>query len=173
MSISFGLLILRVIVGLTVAAHGAQKVFGWWGGSGLTGWTGAIKSMRVRPALPWAVASALAELLGGLGLAAGFLTPLPSFAIAGSMLVAITLVHLPKGFWNTQGGYEFNLTLLGAVAAVAVAGPGRYSLDALFGIQLPEPWTLIVMTVLTLGGVAVALLTRTPAEATVKNPQTT
>jgi hypothetical protein len=56
---------------------------------------------------------------------------------------------------------------------VAVAGPGRYSLDALFGIQLPEPWTLIVMTVLTLGGVAVALLTRTPAEATVKKPQTT
>jgi putative oxidoreductase len=173
MSISLGLLILRLIVGLTVAAHGAQKVFGWWGGSGMTGWTGAMKQMRIRPALPWAMASAAAELLGGLGLAVGFLNPLPSFAIAGSMLVAITLVHLPHGFWNTKGGYEFNLTLLAAAAAVAVAGPGRYSLDSLLGIQLPEPWTLIVMTILTVGGVATALLTRTPREATSAKPQTT
>jgi putative oxidoreductase len=173
LSISLALLIIRVVVGLTIAAHGAQKVFGWWGGSGIPGWAGALTKMRIRPALPWAVASAGAELLGGVGLALGLLSPLPSFAIAGSMLVAITLVHLPHGFWSTKGGYEFNLTILAAVAAVALAGPGRYSLDNVLGIHLPEPWTLIVMTVLTIGGVAFALLTRSPQEAAAQTPQTT
>jgi putative oxidoreductase len=173
LSIALGLFILRVVIGLTVAAHGAQKVFGWWGGPGIPGWTGALTRMRIRPALAWAWASALAELLGGLGLAVGVLSPLPSFAIAGSMLVAISLVHLPNGFWNTKGGYEFNLAILAAAAAVALAGPGRYSLDTLLAIRLPEPWTLIVMTILTIGGVATALVTRVPQEAAAPKPQTT
>src|SRR5215472_2384936 len=97
--VALGLLILRVVIGLTVAAHGAQKLFGWWGGPGMHGWTGAMNHMRIRPAPVWAWVSALAEFGGGLALALGLLTPLPSFAIAGSMLVAIALVHLPKGFF--------------------------------------------------------------------------
>jgi putative oxidoreductase len=160
-----GILILRLVFGLTLAAHGAQKVFGWWGGPGMKGWTGAMNHMRIRPATPWAWSSALAELLGGLGLALGFLNPLPSFAIAGSMLVAIALVHLPKGFFNTKGGFEFNLAILAAVAAVALIGPGAYSLDSALGIHLPEPGSLIVMTVLTILGVGSALVTRTPEPA--------
>jgi putative oxidoreductase len=157
-----GVLILRLIVGLTLAAHGAQKLFGWWGGPGVKGWTVAMNRLRVRPAAPWALASALAEFAGGLGLALGFLTPLPSFAIAGAMLVAIALVHWPKGFFNTKGGFEFNLTLLAAVAAVAFIGPGPISLDAALRIRLPEPAALIVMTLLTLLGVGSAVLARGP-----------
>jgi putative oxidoreductase len=168
-----GLLILRLVVGLTVAAHGAQKLFGWWGGPGMTGWTGAMKRMRIRPATLWAWVSALAELLGGLGLAAGFLDPLPSFAIAGSMLIAIAIVHLPKGFFVGKGGFEYNLTILSAIAAVALIGPGPISLDAALRIHLPEPATLIVMTLLTLLGVGSVLLARTPVPAAEAGPQTT
>src|SRR5712664_1845806 len=168
-----GILILRLVIGLTLAAHGAQKLFGWWGGSGMKGWTGAMNHMRIRPATPWAWASALAEFGGGLGLALGFLNPLPSFAIAGSMLVAIALVHLPKGFFNTKGGYEFNLAILAAVAAVALIGSGPYSLDAALGIRFPEPVTLIVMTVLLIVGVGSALVVRAPEQATETKPQTT
>lgn len=166
------MLTLRLVIGGILFAHGAQKVFGWWGGPGMQGWTGAMTRMRIRPAAPWAWISALAELLGGLGLALGFLDPLPSFAIAGSMLIAIYLVHLPKGFFNAKGGFEFNLSLLAAVAAIALAGPGAISLDALLGIRLPEPITLIVMTILTLAGVAMALLTRSPAPAVETKTQT-
>ena len=168
-----GILIIRLVIGLTVAAHGAQKLFGWWGGPGMKGWTAAMNHMRIRPATPWAWASAIAEFAGGIGLALGLLDPFPSFAIAGSMLVAIALVHLPKGFFNTKGGFEFNLAILAAVAAVALIGPGPISLDAALGIRLPEPATLIVMTLLTLAGVGGALYTRAPEPVAEAKAQTT
>jgi len=168
--IALGLLILRVVLGLIVAAHGAQKLFGWWGGSGMTGWTTAMTRMRIRPPVAWAWMSALAEFLGGLAVAAGFLNPLGSFGLIGSMLVAVILVHWPKGFWVTKGGYEFNLLIVGAAAAVAIAGPGAYSLDSALGIHLPEPLILIAGTLGTVAGVGVALATRTPAEATKPQP---
>jgi putative oxidoreductase len=163
--VAAGLLVLRLVVGLTIAAHGAQKLFGWWGGPGMQNWTAGMVRMRIRPAAPWAWMSALAELLGGLGLAAGLLVPLPNLAILGAMLVAIALVHWPKGFFNTKGGFEFNLAIIAAIAAIALAGPGAYSLDAVFGIHLPEPLTLIAGTILTVLGVGVALGTRTPQPA--------
>ncbi len=170
---ALGLLILRLVIGLTLAAHGAQKLFGWFGGSGIAGWTGAMTRMRIRPATPWAWISALAEFVGGLALATGFLFPVPTFAIAGSMLVAIALVHWPKGFFNTKGGYEFNLAILAAVAALALIGPGADSLDAALRIHFPEPATILVLTVLTVVGVAGALLTRAPQPAAEQKPQTT
>src|SRR5256885_11408648 len=162
---ALGILILRLVIGLTVAAHGAQKLFGWWGGPGMDGWVGAMHRMRIRPAVPWAWMSALAELLGGIGLAVGLLTPLPGLAIAGSMLVAIALVHWPKGFFSTKGGFEFNLSILAAIFIIALAGPGTYSLDAALRVQLPEPLTLIAGTVAVLAGVGVALGTRGPQPA--------
>lgn len=169
---ALGILILRLVIGGILFAHGAQKLFGWWGGPGMQGWTGAMNRMRIRPAAPWAWTSALAEFAGGIALALGFLDPLPSFAIAGSMLVAIALVHLPKGFFSSKGGYEFNLSILAAVAAIALTGPGTISLDALLGVHFPEPATLIVLTVLTIAGVAVALLTRAPVQVTENKTQT-
>jgi putative oxidoreductase len=168
---ALGLLILRLVVGLIVAAHGAQKVFGWWGGPGMTGWTGAMGRMRIRPAVAWAWTSALGEIVGGLLFALGFLSPIGSMAIAGSMLVAIALVHLPRGFWVTKGGYEFNLSILAAVIAVALTGPGALSLDALFGIHPPEPVTVIVAAVLVIAGVGAALLGRAPQAAEATKPQ--
>ena len=171
MMTAFGLLILRVVVGLTLAGHGAQKVFGWWGGPGMAGWTQTVEKLRIRPAQPWAWVAALSELGGGLLFAFGFLSPLGSLAIAGSMLVAIATVHLSRGFWVTKGGYEFNLALIAAVAAIALTGPGAYSLDSALGIHLPEPATLIAGTVALIAGVAITLGTRAPQEAEQPKPQ--
>src|SRR6202171_6262582 len=105
---AFGLLILRLVVGLTVAAHGAQKLFGWWGGPGMSSWTQVVKRLRIRPARPWAWVAALSEFGGGLLLAVGLLSPLGSLAIIGEMIVAIVTVHLSESFWVGKGGYEFN-----------------------------------------------------------------
>lgn len=168
-----GLLILRLAIGAIMAAHGAQKLFGWWGGPGINGWTGVMTRMRIRPAFAWAWISALGEFAGGIALALGFLYPLPIIAIAGAMLVAIALVHWPKGFWNSKGGFEFNLSILGAVAALALIGPGAISLDKALGIRFPEPVTLILLTVVLLISVGTALATRTPVPAAEPKPQTT
>ena len=171
--LAIGLLILRVVIGLTMAGHGAQKLFGWWGGTGIKGWTAGMTRMRIRPALLWAWASALAEFGGGLLLALGLLTPVACAAIAAAMLVAVALVHWPKGFWNSKGGYEFNLSIVAAIVALGFTGPGPISLDAALGIRFPEPATLIVLLVLVLVGVGAALFTRAPATAVEAKPQTT
>ena len=173
MYLNLGLLILRVVVGLTVAAHGAQKLFGWWGGPGIAGWTQAVTKLRIRPAAPWAWIAALSEFGGGLLFAVGLLSPLGSLGIAGAMLVAVATVHWANGFWNGKRGYEFNLTLLASVAAIALAGPGTYSLDQALGIHLAEPLTLLVGTAALLIGVGVALGMRAPAPAPETKPQTT
>jgi putative oxidoreductase len=170
---ALGLLILRLVVGLTLAGHGAQKLFGWWGGPGMNGWTQIVQRLRIRPARPWAWVAALAEFGGGTFLALGLLTPLAALAIAGSMLVAIVTVHLAKGFWVSKGGYEFNLTLLAAVVALALAGPGTYSLDQALGIHLPEPLTVIAAAIALIVGVGVTLATRSPQQAVERKPQTT
>jgi putative oxidoreductase len=170
---ALGLLILRLVVGLIITGHGAQKLFGWWGGPGMNGWTQSVTRLRIRPAQPWAWIAALAEFGGGLLFAVGFLSPLGSLAIAGSMLVAIATVHLPRGFWVTKGGYEFNLALIAAAAAIALTGPGAYSLDQALRISLPEPATLLVGTAALVIGVATTLLTRSPQPQAKTKPQTT
>jgi putative oxidoreductase len=173
MLLSLGLLILRVVVGLTLAGHGAQKLFGWWGGPGFKAWAEGVARMRIRPALPFAWLAALAELGGGLLLAVGFLSPLGSLAIIGTMLVAIATVHWPNGFWNTKRGYEFNLTIIAAVVAIGLTGPGAYSIDHAIGLLLPEPITFLVGVVVVVLGVAGMLALRSPKAAAESKPQTT
>jgi putative oxidoreductase len=173
MLLSLGLLVLRLVVGLTLAGHGAQKVFGWWGGPGMKGWTQAMIRLRIRPPVPFAWLAALAELGGGLLLALGLLSPLGSLAIIGTMLVAIATVHWPNGFWNTNRGYEFNLTLIAIAVAIGLAGPGTYSVDQAIGFRLLEPITFLVGLIAVVLGVAGMLALRGPKPATQSKPQTT
>jgi putative oxidoreductase len=141
------LLILRLGVGLTFAAHGAQKLFGWWGGPGMTVWRGAMERMGFRPVGLFAALSALVELVGGLFLAAGLLTPLAGAALVAQSVVIIGQVHLPNGFFNSKSGIEFPLALVvGAIAAVLL-GAGAWSLDSAigFGVVADLRATLVVI----------------------------
>ncbi len=137
MSIDLALLILRLLVGLVVAAHGAQKLFGWAGGPGMQGFTGMMGAMGLQPAWLWALLGGLGEFGGGLLLAAGLLNPLGPLAVIGAMAMAIVLVHWSKGFWGQKSGYEYPLVLFVTAAILGLTGAGAYSLDALFGIALP------------------------------------
>src|ERR687888_322132 len=129
---SYGLLLLRVVVGGTMAGHGAQKLLGWFDGPGLGGVRKMLGSFGFRwPAL-MALGLALTEC-AGLLFAVGFLTPLAALGIAVVMLNAVALVHFKNGFWNGKGGYEFNLVLLTVAVAVSAAGPGRFSIDRAIG----------------------------------------
>ena len=147
--IDVGRLILRVVLGGILFAHGAQKLFGWFGGRGLSGHAGFIESLGLRPARLFAAVSGLGEFFGGLGVLSGFLTPLAAAGIIGSMSVAIIKVHVPKGFWNHNGGMEYPLVLAVLAFVIGLVGPGLYSLDRAFGVRLPEPQTDIVVLVLT------------------------
>lgn len=136
----FGLLLLRLVVGLTFAGHGAQKIFGWFGGYGPSGTGQWLESMGFRPGRRYALAVGYAELLGGLLFAAGLLTPLAAALIVAVMVVAVATVHWKNGFWNTAGGYEYNLVLVAAVLSVVLAGPGAFSVDRVAGLEL-HGWT--------------------------------
>jgi putative oxidoreductase len=129
---SYGLLLLRVVIGTTVFAHGAQKLFGWFGGHGLRGTAGFFGSIGWRMPLIMAFLAGLGEA-SGLAFAFGFLTPLAALGIATVMLNAIFAVHWKNGFFNGDGGLEFPLTLAAVAVAVAATGPGRFSIDNLIG----------------------------------------
>ena len=154
------LLILRLVIGLYVAAHGAQKLFGWFKGPGLKGTEGFLGGMLgFRPARVWAPALALAEFGGGLLMAAGLLGALGPIAIMAGQLTATLVVHWAKGPWGSEGGYEQTLTNLAVALAVAIAGVGRYSIDNLVGISVPV-WISVVFAAAALVGVLVAIGTR-------------
>lgn len=166
-----GILLLRLVVGLLFFGHGAQKVFGWFGGKGMTGQLAMIERLGLQPARIWAWLGALGELLGGLGLAAGLLTPLAATLIIGSMLVAIIKVHWKNGLWNSNRGIEFPLTLATAAFVVGLTGPGLYSLDDILRLALPEPATYLgalaaMVIVVVVGIVAVPRVMRQPPHGT-------
>jgi len=160
-----GLLILRLAVGLTMAAHGGQKLFGWFGGYGIAGTGGFLESLGFRPGKVHATLAGLSELGGGLLIALGLLTPVGTALVLAVMVVAIGSVHLPKGFFVSDGGFEYNLVIMAAVVALAFTGPGAYSLDAVDGLEL-SGWLAGVIA-LAAGFVlgAGALASRRPAPA--------
>lgn len=169
---AYGILFLRVVVGLLLFGHGAQKLFGWFGGHGPRGTAGFFGSLgfRRQHALPMAVLAGLSEA-AGLLFALGFLTPFAAVAIASVMVVAVGTVHWKNGLWVTNGGYEFNLVLWTVAIAVAASGPGRFSLDSAFGWvdNLAGVWWGVgVLAASLLGGLLVLAMRekQLPAEDT-------
>jgi putative oxidoreductase len=128
--VAYGLLLLRVFVGVAFVGHGTQKLFGWWGGYGPQGTGGFLASLGYRMGVPMAVFAGLAEAGGGTLLAFGLLTPLACAAIAIVMLNAIFSVTLKRAF---MAGSELELTYLVSAISLAAIGPGRFSLDRAIG----------------------------------------
>ncbi|KYG94599.1 MULTISPECIES: DoxX family protein [Paenibacillus] len=126
-----GLLLIRLVVGLLLVGHGAQKLFGWFGGYGPKGTGGWMESIGIKPGVFMAVSAGLMELLGGALFAVGLLTPLAALLITVTMLGAIFKVHGPNGIWATANGYEYPLVLIAVVIGIALTGAGSYSIDAL------------------------------------------
>ena len=165
--LSSGMLILRLIVGLVMAAHGAQKLFGWFGGYGLTGTGEFMVQLGFRQGRLFATAAALSEAAGGLLVALGFLGPVGPALIISVMLVAAVTVHWKNGLFATSNGIELPLLFGAAATAIALIGPGRYSLDAVFGITAVWTQTIswIAIGVGVLGAISNLALRQAPPKA--------
>jgi len=129
LSSSLASLSLRVPAGIIFAAHGAQKLFGWFGGYGLSGTAGWMESIGLTPGLPLAVLAGSAEFFGGLLLLLGLFTRPTALVLAFTMLIAIVSVHLPNGLFMSNNGYEFGLALLAISISLLASGGGRFALD--------------------------------------------
>ena len=134
-----GILIGRLVLGLAMSAHGAQKLFGWFGGYGIAGTGGFLEGLGFRPGRFFAVALGAGELTAGLLTAAGFLGPVGPALIILLMLVAMVVVHWSHGFFAATNGIELTLLFVVGALLLAVVGPGAYSVDAVLG--LPIVWT--------------------------------
>jgi putative oxidoreductase len=130
-----GRLIARLTIGGLFVGHGTQKLFGWFGGPGPEGTEKMMENLEMHPARRHALAAGTAETAGGALLALGALTPLAAAMLSGTMFTAIRKVHLKNGLWNTGGGYEYNLSLVAALAALVECGPGSPSVDRALGIE--------------------------------------
>jgi putative oxidoreductase len=158
------LLVLRLVVGLLFAAHGAQKLFGVLGGGGLEGTAGMFDSIGLRPGWLQARAAGTAELVGGLLIALGLFTPFAAAALIAVMVAAIVTVHAPNGIWNTNQGYEFNLVLIAAVFALAGIGAGAWSLDNALGFDLHGTiWAIAAVAAGIIGGIGTVISGRISA----------
>jgi putative oxidoreductase len=161
-----GLLIVRLVFGGLMAAHGAQKLFGWFGGYGLTAVSGYFETLGFRPGRFFALAASVTELVGGLLVATGLLGPIGPALVLAVMIVAALTVHASHGVFAQNNGIEVPLLYAIGVIGIALSGPGLYSLDALFGIE--GVWTpAIVWSVLVAGAIGGSLnvaLRRTPQQ---------
>lgn len=142
-----GLLILRLTVGGLLGGHGSQKLFGWFGGYGIQGTAGFLESMNFKPGHLWAGAAGASEFGGGALTALGFLHPLGPVGTLAAMIVASLTAHGGKPIWSAEGGAELPVTNIAAALALALSGPGRFSLDSLFGIRLPRWFVVTVILV--------------------------
>lgn len=125
----------RVVIGGLFFGHGTQKLMGWFGGPGLEGTDKMMDALQMHPPRRNTLAAGATETGGGLLLATGLATPLAASSLIGVMTTAIRKVHAPNGVWNSNGGYEYNLVLIVALAVLAEAGPGKWSLDHALGIE--------------------------------------
>jgi len=154
------LLIARLLLGGALFAHGAQKLFGWFGGYGIKGTGGFMETIGFRPGALFAAAAGLGEVGGGLLTALGLGGPIGPALIIMVMIVAILSVHAPKGFWASNGGYELNTMNIAAALILAFVGFGGFSLDAALGLSNvwsdDARWIVVgAALVLALGNMAV------------------
>ncbi len=148
-------LILRVALGGLMAGHGAQKLFGSFGGPGMEGTSGFMEMLGLEPGKRWAFAAGLSEFGGGVLTLLGFLNPVGPIGVIGSMAMATTTAHGGKPIWVTEGGAELPVTNIAAATALMLNGPGKWSLDGAFGIRLPRflaPLGLVVVVLAVMYG---------------------
>ena len=164
-----GLLLARMTFGLLMAAHGAQKLFGWFGGYGLAGTGGFMESLGFRPGKRFAALAGGAEFSGGVLTALGLLGPVGPALMIAVMVVAMGSVHWPNGLFAAKNGVELPLLFTAAAVAFAVVGPGLYSLDAAFGLEgIWTPALRVAVPSLGLVGGLANLALRRPAQAATK-----
>jgi putative oxidoreductase len=158
-----GIVFIRILFGAALAAHGSQKLFGWFGGYGLKGTGGFFETLGFRPGRAFAAAAGLSEFAGGLSLALGLFTPFGAAAVLATMIVAMFSMHLKNGFFAMTNGVELPFLYAVAAAAVALAGPGSLSLDALLGLSFLTEDALVgaVLALAVLGAAATLGLRRT------------
>jgi putative oxidoreductase len=153
---NLGLLVIRLAVGLLFMGHGAQKLFGSFGGHGPEGTGAFFESQGMRPGRLMAVTAGASELIGGVLIAAGMLTPVGAALVSAVMFTAMLTVHYGKGLWLAEGGVEYNLVLIAVAFAVTAIGAGDWSLDHALGLDVAGvDWALGELAV----GAAGALLT--------------
>ncbi|MDQ6908647.1 MAG: DoxX family protein [Chloroflexota bacterium] len=156
-----GLLILRATTGGLMAGHGSQKLLGAFGGPGLEGTAGFMESLGLQPGKYWGTAAALSETSGILT-TLGLLHPLGPLGTMAAMTMATAKAHWGKPIWATAGGAELPVTNIAAALALMLTGPGRYSLDEVFGITLPRP--LVIAAILAAAGAVVYGIVTPPAD---------
>lgn len=155
------LLVLRVVAGVLFAGHGAQKLFGWFGGGGLAQTAESFESLGLRPGRVHARAAGFNEFAGGLLLAAGLLTPLAAALIIATMTAAVITVHAKNGPWASNQGWELNALYATIGFAVAGIGAGQASLDNALGLDLAGiGWALAALAAGLLGGFSAVALGR-------------
>jgi putative oxidoreductase len=168
--IGIGLLLLRAVLGLTLAAHGAQKLFGSFGGPGLKGAAVVMEQLGFKPGRRNALAAGLFELGGGLLLVIGAATPLAATVSFSVMIVAGVSAHLKGGFFLQNHGYEYTLVLGLAALSLAFTGPGTLSIDALFDVDVAGATFGVAALFAGIAGAAVQLATRQSATPVLKTP---
>ena len=170
-AVSLGLLALRIVVGLAMAAHGSQKIFGWFGGYGLDGTGGFFESLGFRPGRTFALMAGGTEFLSGLLIAFGFLGPIGPALMLSVMIVAALTVHLKNGFFAASNGVELNVLFGIAAVALAFTGFGAFSLDAVTGLDglFTATHAAIALGLGVVGAVGNLTLRRPQAPATTSN----
>jgi putative oxidoreductase len=159
-------LFLRFTVGAVFFGHGAQKLFGWFGGNGLEATSQGFEQLGMRPGRRNAAAAGAAEAGGGAAIALGLATPLSASVLTATMLTAIHRVHLKHGPWLANNGYEYNAILIAAVLGLAEVGPGALSLDHALGIERSgSRWALAALGVGAAGALGAHRLALAAASA--------
>ena len=165
-AVSIGLLLLRLVVGLAMAAHGSQKLFGWFGGHGLAGTGGFFEMLGFKPGRVFAFAAGATEALSGILLAAGFLGPVGPALMLSVMIVAALTVHWKNGYFATSNGIELPVMFSVAAIALAFTGFGQFSIDALTGLDtFFGPLEIVLALVAGVVGAVVNLAVRRPQPA--------